>query len=68
MAHSKTSEASATQEGVALVCSSGLPCENVKLRDINLRFNGTIATARCANVKPTIEGKTQTCAAHKAKI
>ena len=58
---------SGTQEGVAIVCSSGITCENVKLRDINLRFDGIMTTARCANVKPTIGGKTPTCAAHEAK-
>ncbi|KAG5111305.1 hypothetical protein JHK82_040528 [Glycine max] len=54
---------SATQEGITLVCSSGIPCETVELSDINLRFNGTtLATAKCANVKPKIGRRAPICA------
>ncbi|KAK7401466.1 hypothetical protein VNO78_12976 [Psophocarpus tetragonolobus] len=43
---------SATQEGVILDCSSGVPCEDVVLSDIDLTFNGTIVATKLANVKP----------------
>ncbi|CAJ1953079.1 unnamed protein product [Sphenostylis stenocarpa] len=48
---------SATEEGVVLICSSGVPCEDVMLTDIDLTFNGTVATAKLSNVKPIIQGK-----------
>ncbi|XP_004514023.1 polygalacturonase-like [Cicer arietinum] len=52
---------SATQEGVSLIRSRGVPCEAVVLSDINLSFNGSKVTAKCANVKPTIR-KAPLCA------
>ncbi|KAK2376427.1 Pectin lyase superfamily protein [Trifolium repens] len=52
---------SATQEGVALVCSHGVPCEAIVLSDIDLSFNGSKATAKCANVKPTIRRNAPIC-------
>ncbi|XP_045831105.1 polygalacturonase-like [Trifolium pratense] len=52
---------SATQEGVALVCSRGVPCEAIVLSDIDLSFNGSKAIAKCANVKPTIRRKAPIC-------
>ncbi|XP_027368432.1 polygalacturonase-like [Abrus precatorius] len=54
---------SATENGVILVCSSGVPCETVELSDIDLRFNGTIVTAKCVNVKPNIGRNAPTCVA-----
>ncbi|KAF7815076.1 polygalacturonase-like [Senna tora] len=54
---------SATPEGVVLICSSGVPCEGVELSDIKLTFNGAEAKAKCANVKPLIQGAAPACAA-----
>ncbi|KAK6228210.1 hypothetical protein SCA6_000550 [Theobroma cacao] len=50
---------SATQVAVKLACSSGIPCENVEIGDINLSYIGTEgpATSLCSNVKPTIAGR-----------
>ncbi|RDX86330.1 hypothetical protein CR513_32350, partial [Mucuna pruriens] len=48
---------SATKEGVALICSSGVPCEDIVLSDIDLTFNGSSAAAKLVNVKPITEGK-----------
>lgn len=46
---------SSSQVAVNLLCSKGVPCQNVKLIDINLAYNGqgATATASCANVKGT---------------
>ncbi|XP_020236796.1 polygalacturonase [Cajanus cajan] len=52
---------SATQEGVALICSSDVPCETVELGDIDLRFNGITAIAKCKNVKPIMGRNAPTC-------
>ncbi|XP_027356430.1 polygalacturonase-like [Abrus precatorius] len=54
---------SATQEGLTLICSSGVPCEGIEVTDVALTFNGAEATAKCANAKPIITGKAPTCAA-----
>ena len=48
---------SQTPNGVVLHCSSGVPCENVELNNINLKFNGAAATAKFDNVKPTVIGE-----------
>ena len=52
---------SGTPEGVIFTCSSGVPCEQVELNNIDLNFNGAPAQAKCANVKPTVVGKAPTC-------
>ncbi|XP_015931649.1 polygalacturonase-like [Arachis duranensis] len=57
---------SGTQEGVSLICSSGVPCEGVVLSDVDLTFNGSPATAVCRNAKPMIQGKSPQCTAPKA--
>ncbi|PRQ52566.1 putative glycosidase [Rosa chinensis] len=55
---------------VKLVCSKGIPCQNVQVADINLTYNGNkgTATSECANVKPTVSGKVnpQVCAKNVA--
>jgi galacturan 1,4-alpha-galacturonidase len=50
---------SATQVAVKIVCSRGLPCQNVSVEDINLVYNGKegSSTSLCANVKPQVSGK-----------
>ncbi|MCH4805136.1 glycosyl hydrolase family 28 protein, partial [Pasteurella multocida] len=52
---------SATEEGVTLACSSGVPCEGVELNEIDLTYQGAPAKAKCSNVKPTIQGKAPSC-------
>nr|ADK92878.1 polygalacturonase [Hypericum perforatum] len=47
---------SATQLAVKLVCSKGIPCQNVAVGDINLAYNKGQATSQCANVKPQVRG------------
>ncbi|CAA0813420.1 Pectin lyase-like superfamily protein [Striga hermonthica] len=51
---------SSTAEVVTFACSSGKPCQNVEIGDIDLGFVGTIGniTTICSNVKPTVIGKT----------
>ncbi|XP_050909231.1 polygalacturonase [Lathyrus oleraceus] len=55
---------SATQEGVTLVCSPGVPCESVVLNNIDLSFNESKVTAKCSNVKPKIQRKSPICEYH----
>ncbi|XP_028783916.1 polygalacturonase-like [Neltuma alba] len=52
---------SATKEGMILICSSGVPCEKVKLTNINLKFNGTPVIATCKNIKPQVFGNVPVC-------
>ncbi|ESW15493.1 hypothetical protein PHAVU_007G076800, partial [Phaseolus vulgaris] len=52
---------SATEEGIILACSSGLPCKGVEIGDVTLTYNGALVIARCTNVKPTITGKAPAC-------
>ncbi|KAK4275865.1 hypothetical protein QN277_018879 [Acacia crassicarpa] len=52
---------STTKKGMILICSSGVPCEEVKLANINLRFQGTPATATCKNIKPQVFGNVPIC-------
>ncbi|KAK4792358.1 hypothetical protein SAY86_022793 [Trapa natans] len=49
---------SATPMAVRLVCSKGVPCQNVQVGDINLKYNGKdgSATSECSNVKPSLSG------------
>ncbi|KAK7411293.1 hypothetical protein VNO78_02745 [Psophocarpus tetragonolobus] len=51
----------ATPEGIILACSSGVPCQGITMADIDLKFNGAVAKAKCTNVKPTITGTAPTC-------
>ncbi|KAJ4809393.1 Pectin lyase-like superfamily protein [Rhynchospora pubera] len=48
---------SATPVAVTLECSKGYPCQNVNLKDIQLKYiNGSDATLACANVSPQFSG------------
>ncbi|XP_052206787.1 exopolygalacturonase-like [Diospyros lotus] len=48
-----------TKVAVKLVCSSGIPCSNVQVGDIDLKYNGSDgpATSECANINPIFSGK-----------
>ncbi|XP_020207396.1 polygalacturonase [Cajanus cajan] len=54
---------SGTKEGMSLICSKGVPCEEVQIANVDLTFNGAETSAKCANVKPIITGKAPVCAA-----
>ncbi|TYH28517.1 hypothetical protein ES288_A02G149300v1 [Gossypium darwinii] len=50
---------SARPEGVKIICSATLPCENVELADIEITHSGPTgpAVSQCSNVKPRVSGK-----------
>ncbi|KAK4593306.1 hypothetical protein RGQ29_017429 [Quercus rubra] len=50
---------SSTKEVVKLICSNGVPCQQVVVADIDLVYKGAggSATSTCVNVKPAISGK-----------
>ncbi|XXG58575.1 hypothetical protein AAC387_Pa04g0856 [Persea americana] len=49
---------SASEVGVTLLCSKGLPCKNVKLQDINITPSkgGAPLKTKCSNIKAHYEG------------
>ncbi|KAL0008077.1 hypothetical protein SO802_009579 [Lithocarpus litseifolius] len=50
---------SSTKEAVKLICSNGVPCQQVVVADIDLVYKGAggSATSTSVNVKPTVSGK-----------
>ncbi|XP_062103568.1 exopolygalacturonase-like [Humulus lupulus] len=49
---------SSTPLAIKLVCSRGIPCENIVVSDIDLKYNGSEGpiSSECKNVKPTATG------------
>jgi len=49
---------SATAKTIQFICSKGVPCEDVKVSNIDLTYKGSEGTAKtvCENVKPTVTG------------
>nr|POE53218.1 exopolygalacturonase [Quercus suber] len=50
---------SSTKEAVKLICSNGVPCQQVVVADIDLIYKGAggSTTSTCVNVKPAVSGK-----------
>lgn len=50
---------SSTKLAVKLVCSKGIPCQNVELSDINLEYKGANgpAVSQCSSVTPKLSGQ-----------
>ncbi|XP_010536243.1 PREDICTED: exopolygalacturonase-like [Tarenaya hassleriana] len=50
---------SSTQMAMKLACSSGVPCENVEISDIDIKYTGSDGDSMsdCTNVSPKIFGK-----------
>ncbi|XP_078149965.1 exopolygalacturonase-like [Carex rostrata] len=62
---------SATPVAVTLICSKGYPCQNVSLKDVQLKYiNGSDTTAVCSNVKPSFAATAlpKTCTAPIATV
>ncbi|KAK9150762.1 hypothetical protein Syun_009071 [Stephania yunnanensis] len=47
---------SASPRAISLVCSKTLPCQDVELSEINLKYNGGDASSTTTNVKPHVSG------------
>ncbi|KAL6219881.1 hypothetical protein ACLB2K_007640 [Fragaria x ananassa] len=49
-------ETSSTPLALKILCAKGLPCDKVKMTDINLKYNGKQGslTSQCSNVRSTI--------------
>ncbi|GAB2285212.1 hypothetical protein Dimus_019664 [Dionaea muscipula] len=63
----KISGTTGNKVAIRLVCSSGIPCQNVEIADIDLKYNGRAgpAVSECANVKPKITEKLNPAACTK---
>ena len=48
---------------MVLICSSGVPCDAVELNNVDIKFNGKPAIAKCSNVKPLVTGRAPACQA-----
>ncbi|GAB2233751.1 hypothetical protein Droror1_Dr00002980 [Drosera rotundifolia] len=50
---------SGSKVAIKLICSGKLPCQNVELADIDLKYTGKDggAISECANIRPKITGK-----------
>ncbi|GAB2215078.1 hypothetical protein Droror1_Dr00019452 [Drosera rotundifolia] len=61
---------SASKVAVKLDCSSIMPCQDVKLEDIDLKYNGKdgSAVSEIANVKPVVHGKMLLRVGHRRRF